>query len=76
MNTRTPDVTGTGLLDCGQAAAYLNTSERHVRRLRAEERLGYVKVGGKLRFSRDDLDAYIASNRFEAVAAIDLAVWR
>ena len=65
MSNGTPVATGTGLLDCGQAAAYLNTSERHVRRLRAEERIGYVKAGAKLRFSRDDLDAFIADNSHE-----------
>ena len=52
----------TRLLDVGEAAAYLNTSKRHIRRLRAESRLAYVKVGAKLRFRREDLDAYVAAN--------------
>ena len=50
------------LLGVADAAAYLNTSERHVRRLRAEHRIRYVKVGAKLRFRREDLDAYVAAN--------------
>ncbi len=55
-----------GLLDVGEAAAYLNTTERHIRRLRNDMRLPYVKVGSKLRFLRDDLDAYVEANTHSA----------
>lgn len=51
-----------GLFDSEGAAAYLNTTRRHVRRLRSECRIRYVKIGGKLRFRRQDLDEYIAAN--------------
>ena len=64
------------LLRVAEAAAYLNTSERHVRRLRAEHRLRYVKVGAKLRFRRDDLDAFIAANTHDPVEDSDLTVRR
>ena len=62
------------LLGVADAAAYLNTSERHVRRLRAENRLRYVKVGAKLRFRRDDLDVFIASNTHDPAGGSDLGV--
>ena len=60
---------GGGLLDVGEAAAYLNTTERHIRRLRNEMRLPYVKFGSKLRFLRDDLDAYVEANKHSAYVA-------
>ena len=60
---------GGGLLDVGEAAAYLNTTERHIRRLRNEMRLPYVKVGSKLRFLRDDLDAYVEANKHSVYVA-------
>ena len=58
-----------GLLDVGEAAAYLNTTERHIRRLRNEMQLPYVKVGSKLRFLRDDLDTYVEANKHSAYVA-------
>ena len=60
---------GGGLLDVGEAAAYLNTTVRHIRRLRNEMRLPFVKVGSKLRFLRDDLDAYVEANKHSAYVA-------
>lgn len=47
------------LLTLAETAAYLNTTERHIRRLRAESRIPFTKIGGKLRFKRRDLNAYI-----------------
>ena len=64
------------LLGVADAAVYLNTSERHVRRLRAENRLRYVKVGAKLRFRRNDLDGFIAANTHDPVEDSDLRVRR
>jgi excisionase family DNA binding protein len=55
------------LLDYEGAAAYLAVSERHIRELWAKRRLAAVKVGRSVRFSRADLDAFIASNRIRAV---------
>jgi excisionase family DNA binding protein len=56
------------LLDFVAAAAYLGTTPRHVRRLWAERRLTGHKVGGRyVRFTREDLDTFIARGRVEAV---------
>jgi excisionase family DNA binding protein len=51
------------LLDYSQAAEYLGTTERHMRRLRHERRISSVKVGGKVRFDRKDLDAFIEARK-------------
>ena len=64
------------LLGVADAAVYLNTSERHVRRLRAENRLRYVKVGAKLRFRREDLDGFISANTHDPVPDVDVGVQR
>ena len=44
-------------LTLSEAAAYLNVTERYVRRLVAERRVAYHKVGRLLRFRQSDLDA-------------------
>jgi excisionase family DNA binding protein len=54
------------LLDVRQAAAYLATTERHVRRLVNERRLAFVKLGNKLRFRPEDLDSFIERARTAA----------
>ena len=51
------------LLDLSEAAEYLGTTERHMRRLRYEHRITSLKVGGKVRFDRTDLDAYIDAHK-------------
>ncbi len=56
-----------GLLDYPEAAGYLGTTERHVRRLWQERRLTGVRVGRKVRFRQIDLDLYVESQRVEAV---------
>lgn len=48
------------LLTEDEAAAYLKTSRAHVRKLRAQGRLGYFKVGKKPRFTHDHLLDYLA----------------
>ncbi len=55
------------LMDLAQAASYLGTSERHVRRLWQERRIAVVKVGRRVRFTRADLDAFIERNRHDAL---------
>ncbi len=55
------------LLDYDGAAVYLGDTPRHVERLWAERRIAAVKVGKKVRFRREDLDAYIEANRIPAV---------
>ena len=54
-------------LTLAQAAAYLNVSERFVRRLVAERRIAFHKVGHFLRFRAEDLDAFLEAGRVEPV---------
>jgi excisionase family DNA binding protein len=54
------------LLSVEQAAERLGTSVRFVRRLIAERRIAYTKLGRHVRIATRDLDAYVASGRVEA----------
>ena len=51
------------LLTPGQAGDYLRTGERFIRRLIAEHRIPYVKLGKHVRLQRSALDAFIQSGR-------------
>ena len=51
------------LLTLDQAAERLGTSVRFVRRLRAERRLAFVKLGKHLRIDAADLEAFIDAHR-------------
>lgn len=51
------------LLTPAQAGDYLRTGERFVRRLIAERRIPYVKIGKYVRLQRSALDAFIDSGR-------------
>jgi len=51
------------LVDITGAAAHLSTSVRHVRRLVQDGALPFVKIGGKLRFDKADLQRYIEERR-------------
>jgi excisionase family DNA binding protein len=53
------------LLTVEQAAERLGTSPRFVRRLIAERRIAYVKLGRHVRIAAADLEAFIASGRVE-----------
>lgn len=55
-------------LTLGEAALYLNVSERYMRRLVAERRVTFLKVGRLLRFRPGDLDAYLDSCVVDGVA--------
>ena len=54
------------LLSVEQAAERLGTSERFVRRLIAERRITYMKLGRHVRIATRDLDAFILAGRVEA----------
>ena len=54
------------LLSVEQAAERLGTSERFVRRLIAERRIAYVKLGRHVRISEHDLTSFVATGRVEA----------
>lgn len=58
-----------GLLDVAEAAAYLGTSTRHVRRMVGEKRIPYTKLGdgrsARLRFRVDQLAQWVDEHSFE-----------
>lgn len=54
------------LLTATEAADRLGTSVRFIRRLVAERRIPYLKVGRHLRISSADLEAFVAAGRVEA----------
>lgn len=55
------------LLDADAAAAYLAVTKKYLYRLTSERRVGFVKLGSKLRFKRRDLDAFIEANHTAAM---------
>ena len=54
------------LLSVEQAAERLGTSVRFVRRLIAERRITYVKLGRHVRITEHDLINFVATGRVEA----------
>jgi excisionase family DNA binding protein len=52
-----------------EAAEYLNTSVRFVRRIIADRRVAFHKIGRHIRFALDDLDAFISAGRVEVLDA-------
>ena len=58
-----PLVDSPHLLTIGQAADYLGTGQRFVRRLISERRIPYVKLGKHVRLERCALDAFVAAGR-------------
>jgi excisionase family DNA binding protein len=53
------------MLTTEEAAAYLGTSVRHVRRLVSDHELSRYEVGGRNRFADGDLDAWLDSRRID-----------
>jgi excisionase family DNA binding protein len=53
------------LLTVDEAAERLGTSTRFIRRLIAERRIAYTKLGRHVRLATRDLDAFVASGRVE-----------
>ena len=62
MTASNPDKP-TPLVDIVTIATLLGTSERHIRRLVAERRIPYVKVGHLLRFDPVEVRAWLEANR-------------
>ena len=56
------------MLTVPEVAERLGTSERFVRRLTAERRIPYSKLGKHVRIEDSDVDAFIAAGRVEAIA--------
>ena len=53
------------LLDVEEAATHLGTPVRFIRRLIAERRIRFYKIGRYVRIDRRDLEAFVASGRIE-----------
>jgi excisionase family DNA binding protein len=51
------------LLTVAEAGEYLGTGERFIRRLVAQRRIPYVKLGKYVRLQRSALDDFIAAGR-------------
>jgi excisionase family DNA binding protein len=56
------------LLTVEEAADRLGTSVRFVRRLIAERRIAYIRIGRHVRIAEVDLASFIAAGRIEASA--------
>jgi excisionase family DNA binding protein len=57
---------GAGWLTIGEAAAYLNVSERFIRRLIAQRRVAFHHFGRHIRFCPSDLDNFAEEGRNDA----------
>ena len=57
------------LLTVEEAAERLGTSVRFLRRLIAERRIAFVRVGRHVRIDPADLEAFISAGRVEANAS-------
>lgn len=55
------------LISAEQLAEELGVSVRYVRRIIAERRIPYVKVGHLIRFQRDDVQRWVEANRVDAL---------
>ncbi len=64
------------LLTVDQAAERLGTSTRFVRRLIAERRIAFTKLGKHVRIDTADLDAFVAAGRVAPAAASLPEPWR
>lgn len=53
------------MLSTEEAAEYLGTTARHIRRLVTDHELSRYKVGGRNRFADVDLDAWLDARRVE-----------
>ena len=60
------------LLSVDQAADRLGTSPRFIRRLIAERRIAFAKLGKHVRIDSADLDAFVAAGR--VAPAVSVAV--
>jgi excisionase family DNA binding protein len=63
------------LVNVEQAAERLGTSPRFIRRLIAERRIPFTKLGKHVRIDTADLDAFIAAGRVEVNASATRDAW-
>ena len=69
-------MTSAQYLTVAEAATFLNTSERFIRRLVAERRVAFHHVGRHVRFTVADLDAFVQAGRVEPITARATGVYR
>ena len=62
------------VLTIEQAAARIKMSERYVRRLVAERRIPFHKLGRSVRIKASDLTAHVDAGRVDALTVTE--VWR
>ncbi|ORT47456.1 excisionase family DNA-binding protein [Frankia sp. KB5] len=62
------------VLTVDQAAVRMNMSVRYVRRLVAERRIAYHRIGRSIRLTAADVDAHVTAGRVEPLTTSD--VWR
>lgn len=55
------------LLTIAEVAEFLKISESTVRRLQQQRFIPFFKVGGTVRFAKDDLMLYLKKKRVEAI---------
>jgi excisionase family DNA binding protein len=55
------------LLTIPEAAELLKISVSGMRRLQQRRRISFIKVGGSIRFARQDLLSFVQKNRAEAI---------
>jgi excisionase family DNA binding protein len=63
-------------LNVDQAAERLGTSSRFVRRLTAERRIDFTKLGKHVRIDSADLDAFVAAGRVALTTSSGSECWR
>lgn len=59
------------LLTVEATADRMGTSVRFVRRLVAERRIGFIKLGRFVRIAESDIDAFIQAGRMPAITSSD-----
>lgn len=64
------------MLNVDQAAERLGTSPRFIRRLIAERRIAFAKLGKHVRIDTADLDAFVAAGRVAPATASLPETWR
>jgi hypothetical protein len=57
------------LVDGPEAERILATTQRHLRELRSRRLIPFVRIGKKIRYSRKELEGYVAANTFQATSS-------
>jgi excisionase family DNA binding protein len=65
---------GATLYTMDQAAERMNTTPRFVRRLVAERRIAFTRLGRHIRIDSDAIEAFIAAGRVEPTVRIPNAI--